>query len=162
MAKEILDRIEDPDDHTNDYNLIIEGLWECEQRVKDKCQSRIASLERQVAAGEARMAELRVEVSEFRGCHVADMESATTTKYTELQEQWWKGYIEACDNILDHLDREPTADVVRVSIHDGSVSGCQKGRPCGDGACETMYGGHIDDIDATGDALYLVRLKGVE
>lgn len=99
---------------------------------------------------------------------VAVQLAAERARWEELRE-WRRKWISPLNseahmvlNYLDHdiLDRLSTpADVVRVSIHDGSVPGCQVGRPCGDGACEEMYGGHIDDIDATGDTLYLVRRK---
>jgi hypothetical protein len=133
LTKKIRDRIEDPDDHANNYNLIIEGLWECERVVEEKADTRIADLESQLAAERAKMAELREFLDE--------------TLLFALKTEWGDGYRHDVRCILDRLDHA-SVDVTHLP-NDGFRS------------IWWSAGENLEkEIDIEqGDEVYIVRIK---
>ena len=101
-----------------------------------------------VARWEARWSELRADIDDL------DMESC--------DDDHQLGWCEAVAQVRDHINREPTADCVKVVVT-GSMFKRMLGvkRPSGNYESVAEYALPIAGVKS-GDTVYLVRLKGVE
>jgi hypothetical protein len=134
LAKKIRDRIEDPDDHANSYNLIIEGLWECERKVEEQARAHVSALEAQVAAERVKWEKLRGLLKDYSG-HSCD-------------DDHQLGEADAYDTVWKDMDRldNATADVVKVTIDDV-------------GTFDIEFKERVYETCNPGDIVYFVRTK---